>query len=188
MKRRSANSQETSVEPNTGSPTPGEPVYLAVGRLRRSHGLEGDLWMEVLTDFPERLRTGKTVYVGEDHLPMRLVAVRKADRELIVRFSGYSTPEEASRLTNSVVYVPAKGLPKLPEGVFYHHELLGLKIVDEAGQSLGVLDHILETGSNDVYVVKTAEGKDLLLPAIEEVVLSIDLGQGTITVRPQEWY
>ena len=119
---------------------------------------------------------------------MVLAKVRSADRELIVHFDGFENPEEAIRLRGKVVFVKAEGLPKLPEGEYYHHQLIGLTVVDEKEQTLGVLESILETGANDVYVIRTPEGKELLLPAIEEVVLVVDLDKHQMIVRPPEWY
>ncbi len=144
--------------------------------------------MEILTDFPDRLRSGKLVFVGEEHQLMRMVSVRRTDRDLIVRLEGLHTPEEANMLRGSTVYIKAQGLPVLPEGQYYHHQLLGLKVVDEAGQEIGKLDHIIETGANDVYVVQTLENKELLLPATDEVILKIDLEQQVMTVHLLEYY
>ncbi len=172
---------------NTGSPSPGGPVFLAVGRLRRPHGVQGEMVMDILTGFPERLKAGKNVFVGEAHQPVRIVSMRGHDRSLIIRLAGLETPEEAGRYRNAILYVRSTDLPDLPEGEYYHHQLLGLAVVDEAGQRLGTLDHILETGANDVYVVKNADGKELLLPAVEEVILAVDLERGEVRVRPPEW-
>ncbi len=188
MKRRrqvppNAGQDDTS----TGSPSSGGPVFIAVGRLRRPHGVQGEIQMDVLTDFPERMRAGKTIYIGDTHEPMRLTGVRGHDRAMILRFPGIESPEAVGRFRNMVVYVKADELPKLPEGEYYHHQLLGLSVVDESGQALGSLSDILETGANDVYVVKTAEGKELLLPAIEEVILEVNLERGEMRVRPPEW-
>jgi 16S rRNA processing protein RimM len=143
--------------------------------------------MDVLTDFPERLQVGKTLFAGPNYEPVRLAGIRGHDREKIVRIVGYDTPESIGRFRNVILYVKANELPALPEGEFYHHELLGLAVVDESGQNLGRLDQILETGANDIYLVKTAEDTELLLPAIEEVVLEINLEKGEIRVRPPEW-
>lgn len=186
MKRRrqiSPNAQPDS----SGSPPPGEPLYLAVGRLRRPHGVGGEILMDVLTDFPERLRVGKTLFAGPGYEPVRLAGIRGHDREKIVRLVGYDSPEAVGRFRNFILYIKADDLPLLPEGEYYHHELLGLRVVNEAGQELGRLDQILETGANDIYLVKTPENKELLLPAIEEVVLEIDIEQGIIRARPPEW-
>lgn len=166
---------------------PGGPVFLAVGKLRRSHGVKGEIIMDVLTGFPERLRPGKLVFAGDDHEPLQITGVRGHDKSMIIRFAGIDTPEAVSRLRNMTVFVSAEGLPDLPDGEYYHHQLLGLSIVDEAGQLLGELVNIIETGANDVYMVKTPDGKELLLPAVEDVVLEVNLDQGQMRVRPPEW-
>ena len=143
--------------------------------------------MDVLTDFPERLRIGKIVYVGEQHEPLRIASRRGHDRQMIIRFHGFTTPEQAGRLRNHNVYVQASTLPRLPAGQYYHHELLGLKVVDESGQVLGQLAQILETGANDVYLIRTPEGKEMLLPALEGVILAVELEKGEMRVRPLEY-
>ncbi len=143
--------------------------------------------MDVLTGFPERLRPGVTLFAGPEHEPIRLASVRGHERELIVALVGFETPEEIGRFRNTAVYIKAQGLPELPEGEYYHHELLGLQVVDEFGQKVGELMGIIETGANDVYVVKTPEDKELLLPAVEEVILEVNLEKGELVVRPPEW-
>lgn len=188
MKRRRQVPPEQQPEgPTTGSPSPGGPVFLAAGQLRRSHGVKGEMIMDIWTDFPERLLPGKTVYIGEAHEEMRIASVRGNNKNLIVRLSGFETPEDAGRLRNAMVYVKTSELPQLPEGEYYHHQLLGLRVVDEAGLTLGKLTDILETGANDVYVVRTPDEKELLLPVVEEVILSVNLEEGVMIVRPPEW-
>ncbi len=158
-----------------GSPTAGEPVYLAVGLLRRPHGLRGDILFTVTTDFPERLRPGTVVFFGDDKREMKITRRRPHNDGIIFGFEGISTPEQAAKYTGKTVFVPAEGRPPLPEGEYYHHQIIGLEVFDEAGASLGVVSEILETGANDVYVVKNPAGRELLLPALEQVVLEIDL-------------
>jgi 16S rRNA processing protein RimM len=186
-RRRQVPQDQTQQDTSAGSPTPGEPAFLAVGRLRRPHGITGEILMDVLTDFPERLRPGKTVYVGETHEPLRIAGIRGHNLELIVRFHGMNTSEEVGRLRNALAFVKASEVPTLPEGEYYHHQLLGLTVVDETGNELGKLEQILETGANDVYVVKTTEGKELLLPAVEDVILEVNLERREVRVRPPEW-
>jgi len=188
MKRRRQTSPNSQPDSTTGSPQTGEPVYLAVGRLRRPHGVEGEIIMDVLTDFPERLRVGRTLFAGPDYEPVKLASIRGAETEKIVKIVGYDLPETVGRFRNVILYVKAADVPKLPEGQYYHHQLLGLAVVDESGQLLGKLDQILVTGANDIYVVKTPDNKELLLAAIEEVVLEINLEKGEIRVRPPEYY
>lgn len=158
---------------NPGSPAKGEPVYLAVGMLRRPHGVRGELLMELHTDFPERLRPGLGVFVGESQQPMVLDRVRGHKDGLLVGFAGVDTPEAAGLYRNTYVYVPAKDRPRLPDGVYYHHEILGLSVFDDTGRALGVLTEILVTGANDVFVVTRPGGDELLIPSIPETVLEI---------------
>src|SRR5512133_1149107 len=156
-----------------GSPD-GEPVYLVVGFLRRPHGLDGELIMDLHTDFPDRLRGGRKLLVGEEHKPATIASVRPHAKGMLVKLKGIETAEEAGQFRNQWVYVSAADVPSLPEGMIYQHELLGFAVVDEQGTSLGELVEILETGANDVYIVRDATGRDLLLPAIPSVILNLD--------------
>ena len=159
---------------NTGSPV-GEPLYLSVGFLRRPHGLNGEIIMDLHTDFPERMRSGRKLFVGEEHRAMTLTSVRPHQSGLLVKFKGVETPEDAAVFRNQWVYIKAKDAPLLPAGQIYRHELIGFGIVDENDNPLGQLVEILETGANDVYIVKDESGRELLLPAIPSVILHLDL-------------
>lgn len=176
-----------SPQESTGSSQPGEPVFLVVGKLRRPHGVNGEILMDVETDFPERLRRGKTIYVGEEHMPLKIKTIRPQNQARLLSFAEYTDCDQVGVLRNNLVYVKAADLPRLPEGEYYYHQLLNLRVVDEQGQELGVLTEILETGANDVYVVTSPDGLELLFPAIEDVLLGVDLEKRQITVRPQEW-
>lgn len=170
-----------------GSLSSSEPGFLVVGKLRRPHGLVGEMLMEILTTFPERLRPGKQVYIGEDHQPIKIVSVRHHAKGLILRFSDLDHVNKVAFLRNTLVFVRVNELPKLAEGEYYHHELIGLEVVSESGEQLGVLAEILVTGANDVYVVRTAENKEILIPAVESIVLGVDIEKRVIRVKLQEW-
>jgi 16S rRNA processing protein RimM len=173
----------------TGSPDQGEPVFLVVGRLRRPHGLTGELQMDVLTDFPERLAPGKQIFIGDEHLPSRIEHLRPHDKLLLVSLTGCGNVDQARVFTNAMVYVEAHNLPELPEGEYYHHQLIGLSVIDvETGDILGRLEKILETGANDVYVVRRETGDEILLPAIESVVSEVNLDSKVMKVRQQQWW
>jgi 16S rRNA processing protein RimM len=170
-------------EQPAGSPQSGEPEFLVIGKLRAPHGLRGELLMDVLTDFPERIKPGREVYIGDDHRPLKVRSRRPASKGLLIGFDGYDTPEAAGELRNQNVFVATSGLPALPEGEYYHHQLIGLRVVSDTGEELGRLAEILDTSANDVYIIRPAEGPDLLLPAIDPVIVNIDLEQQTITVH-----
>jgi 16S rRNA processing protein RimM len=176
-------SSKSQAAAKTGSPTVGEPEYLVVGFLRRPHGVKGEMLMNVHTDFPERLKTGKTVFVGEEYQPMVIVSLRSHANGALVRFRGIKSPEEAGMYHNTWVYVPTANRPALPEGEYYHHQLIGLNVITEEGRELGILVDILETGANDVYVVRDVDGKETLLPAIPPVILDIRLADRQMRVH-----
>ena len=166
-----------------GSPDQGEPVFLAVGRLRRPHGVRGEIRMDLLTDFPERLKPGVQLYIGDDKNPLPLHSCRVHKGGLLVSFAGLADRDQIGELRNQLVFVQADDRPPLPEGDFYHHEMIGLRVIGETGADLGELVEILETGANDVLVVRPESGKDLLLPAIDEVIQAIDLPAGELRVK-----
>jgi 16S rRNA processing protein RimM len=155
---------------------------LSSEQLGRPHGVTA-MQMEVLTDFPERLQPGVILYVGPQHQPLRLKSRRWHDRMMLVAFEGYSVREEAAPLRNQLVQVHADDRPPLPDGEYYQHQLLGLRVVNESNQLLGQLVEILETGANDVYVVRDPAGAQVLLPAIDEVILGVDLARGEMRVH-----
>ncbi len=178
MRRR-----QTKARPDSGSPPPGEPEYLVVGYLRRPYGLRGEMIMEIITDFPERLKPGATVYVGSQHLPVTITAARSHSDGLVLKLAGIDSPEAASAHRKEQVSVRAANLPTLPEGMFYHHELLGFDVVGDNGQFIGKLTQILQTGANDVYVISSPEGGETLVPAIASVVEKIDRPARRIQIR-----
>jgi 16S rRNA processing protein RimM len=169
----------------SGSPN-GEPVYLTVGFIRRPHGLHGELVMDLHTDFPERMKRGRKLLVGEDYQPHTLESVRPHQSGLLVKFKGIETPEQAGHFRNQWVYIKASEAPKLAEGKIYQHELFGFQVVDENDQPLGELVEILETGANNVYVVRDEAGREILLPAIPAVILETNTARRLMRVHVLE--
>jgi 16S rRNA processing protein RimM len=167
----------------TGSPNEGEPVFLVVGKLRRPHGVRGEILMDVYTDFPERLKPGVTLLGGEQHRRLVLSSLRWHRQSLLVKFDGYQDREQVGEMRNWLVYVESDQVPPLPEGDFYHHQMIGLEVLDEAGEILGRVAEILETGANDILVVRRDEGADILLPVTDEIILNIDLAHKRIHVH-----
>jgi 16S rRNA processing protein RimM len=164
------------------SPSGGS-VYLAIGFLRRPHGVGGEIIMDLHTDFPERIQPGKKVYIGGNYEDAEFESVRAHGNGLLIKVQGYHTPESAGRFRNQWVYVKADEVPPLPEGQHYKHELIGLNVFDEDGNPLGVLSEILETGANDVYMVRNEAGREILLPAIPSVILERDMDARTMKVH-----
>ncbi len=166
-----------------GLPSADEPAFLAVGKVRRPHGVAGDVLVEVYTDFPERLQTKAVVYAGEAHVPLTIRRQRIHNDGILLGFEEFTTPEQVGRFRNQILYIVVADAVELPEGEFYYHELLGLSVLDESGESLGKVTEIIQTGANDVYAVTDEAGKEILLPAIAEVVLDVDLDTRIIKVH-----
>jgi 16S rRNA processing protein RimM len=170
---------------NTGPNHANEPVFLVVGHLQKPHGVRGEIEMGVITSYPERLQPGKKVFLGEQHIPKIIVSKRWKNDVMLLSFEGEDTREQVRLLTNMDVFVREDQLPQLPAGEYYHHELIGLKVF-EAGNFVGEVVQLLETGANDVYVIQKPDRKELLLPAIESVILNIDIKEGILDVKIPE--
>lgn len=174
-RRRQAAQRKREKRDGTGSPLDGEPVFLMVGRLLRPHGLQGEMLMAVMTDFPERLKPDTTLFMGNRYDPITIKSVRHHNKGLIVTLEGYGERQAVEHIRNQDLFVKTENLPKLPEGEYYQHQLIGMEIVTDQGDTLGTLAEIIETGANDVYLIRPEQGKDILIPAINDVILEINL-------------
>ncbi len=172
---------------DTVSPDKGESVFILVGKIRRPHGVSGEMLLQPYSESDEHFESGKMVFVGMTHQPFKIDTSRDADAFKIIKFTGIESPEEAGLFRNKEIYVSAENLPPLAEGEYYKYQLIGLTVQDEKGANIGVLNEVIFTGANDVYVVIADDGHETLFPAIPSVILSIDMEQKRMTVCPQEW-
>jgi 16S rRNA processing protein RimM len=183
MSRKRTQIQKTQAS-SSGSPMPGEPEFLAVGKLRRPHGVRGEMLMTVWTDFPERLQPGRQVFVGESYQSLCIKNMRGHEQNSLISFDEYDSREDVGRLRNQVVFVRTSDLPPLPDDEFYLHQLLGLRVVqDKDDILLGMVAEIIETGANHVFLVRRDGKSDILIPDVDLVVLNIDLNKREIRVH-----
>lgn len=175
----------SSQDLKSGSDSHAGPDFVLIGRLQRVHGVHGEIAMRVLTDFPQRLRRGKKVFLGPEHKQFTISTVRTKEPLLLLSFEGVDTREKAQLLTNLEVYTPVQELPALPEGSFYHHQLIGLQVFENE-ILIGQISEVLETGANDVFVVQEIGGKELLLPNIPSVILKVNLENQRVDVHVLE--
>jgi len=141
--------------------------------------------VELLTDFPERFNNMQMIQV-ERHQELVSFPVESSSMHgamLLLKLKGIETKEEAQTYRGAFLCVNEDELYPLPEGSYYQFQLIGLNVVDEAKGLLGKLTDILETGANDVYVVKSPEFGEILLPAIKQVILGVDLEHGMMRVH-----
>ncbi len=171
---------------NAGSGVPArdpEPRYLAVGRILRPHGVRGELRVEILTDFPERLAEMDEVYVGAEHRRYPIHGVRFHQGVMLLRLSGCDSRNEAESLRGSLVEIPREAAAPLEEGEYYHFQLVGMTVESDTGEPLGEIVEVLSPpGANDVYVIHGPRG-EILLPAIKDVVLSMNISARRMTVH-----
>jgi 16S rRNA processing protein RimM len=166
-----------------GSPLPGEPAFLAVGKLRHAHGVHGEMLMEVYTDFPDHLQPGAILYLGSQFDQLKLIKCRPHREGLLLTFEGFNTPEEVGQFRNQLLYVKADDRPPLKEGEYYHYQLLNLNVITDAGVSIGIVTEILETGASDVLVIRPTSGPEVLIPMADAFIQDIDLARREITVH-----
>jgi 16S rRNA processing protein RimM len=131
-------------------------------------------------------KTGRKLFVGEEHKLMTLAGVRPHQSGLLVQFKGVDTSEDAGLYRNQWVFIKAGDAPPLPEGQLYQYELIGFKVIDDGDNLLGELVEILETGANDVYIVRDDSGREILLPAIPSVILDLQPALRVIRVHVLE--
>lgn len=167
--------------PATAEGTGSEPAYLAVAQVLAPHGVNGEIRCAVLTDFPERFRKTRLLHVGESYVPFQVESARLSKGGLLLKLREVESREDAAALRGQVLFVPVAEAMPLPKGSYYWHEIIGLEVRTADGRSLGTVAEILETGSNDVYVVRDG-GHEILVPAITEVVRDVDIVRGVITV------
>lgn len=172
---------------STPEPVPpaDETRFLAIGEVAAPRGVRGELRVRILTDFPERFKRLHTAYVGEEHTPFEVERTRRFQDAVLVKLRGIDTPEAARALVKTLIYVPEAEAVPLQEDQYYWYQIIGLEVWTVEGRRLGEVTDILATGSNDVYIVR-GEGGEVLVPAIEDVVTSIDLAARRIIVQPLE--
>lgn len=159
--------------------------YLAVARVVAPHGIRGEVRCEVITDFPERLKRTERLYRGDNHIPVELERARLDRQSAILKLAGIQSRDEAQALRGQMLYVPEAEAVRLPGDSYFWHQILGLTVRTDAGEELGEVAEIMQTGSNDVYVVRK-DGREILLPAIKDVVHDIDIATGVMTVHMME--
>jgi len=159
---------------------------ILIGKVAATHGIKGQLRITTYSGHFDSLLSADSVILKEPSGRTGTFAVSAAvvhGRKLLLSFDGLSDINRVLHLVGSELYLRLEQLPATEEGEYYWHDLIGLNVVTVDGEPLGVLQSIIETGSNDVYVVKSAE-RELLIPALEDVITAIDLTAGTMTVTP----
>lgn len=153
---------------------------VTVGRIRAAWGIKGDVSVEVLSDIPERFEPGSVLRLKGK--PTRVERSRKGKRGILVKLEAVQDRSQAEALRGEELTVLPEQVEPLPDGIYYHFQILGMQVVTEEGERLGSVGEIIVTGSNDVYVVREQGRRDILIPALPDVILEVDLDAGEMKV------
>ncbi len=159
-----------------------EPRYLVIGRVARPWGTRGEVKVKILTDFPDRFSLLQTVYLGPKAVPFGLESSRLHGGAALLKLAGCHDRTSVEALRGQLVQIPFEEAIPLEQDEYYVHQIIGLAVWTADGEYLGTLDEVISTGANEVYVVRD-EGREVLIPAIDEVVLEISLAQGRLIVE-----
>ena len=160
-------------------PTP-QPERLAAARVLGPWGRHGQLRIASLSGVPDRFAPGARFLVRDQAYVSE--GFSEQGKALLIKLQGIDTRWDAEDLRGAILETLLEEAPELPEGAYYHHQIIGLAVRTTDGRDLGTLADIIETGSNDVYVVQGPDG-EALIPAIPDVVQDVDISGGVITVE-----
>lgn len=175
----------TTTSPQSSGRGQPEPRYLAIGRIVRAHGLQGEVSAIVLTDFPERFAHTEQVYLGNEFEAeaYRLQKYRWHQQHILLTLEGITTRTQAEQLRGLLVQIPITEATPLPPGDYYLYQVMGLEVITLTGQILGTVTGVIETKANDVYIITTPANQEILIPAIPLVIKTIDLAKKQLIVE-----
>jgi 16S rRNA processing protein RimM len=162
--------------------------YLIIGQLVNTHGVKGEMKATVLTDDPGRFKMLKWVYIDKNGTleKYNIESVKFFKQFVILKFESINDIDAAQKLKGLYLKVDRAHAIKLPKNSYFITDLIGLQVYDENNILLGILQDIIQTGSNDVYIVRSGDGKEILIPALKSVVREIKIEEGKILVTLPE--
>ena len=160
--------------------------FVTVGKVVGVWGLQGYLKVFPLSDIVERFKKGNTLYLSE--ISMVIENIRHLEKIILVKFDLIDDREKAQQKRGQLLQIPSRELVRLPSNTYYYNDILGSSVYDASDQLWGIVTQILKMKSNDVYVVQRDGYKDLLIPAVRGIILSVDCESLKIIIRrPSEW-
>ena len=161
---------------------------LRVGVITSAHGIKGEVKVFPTTDDAKRFKELKKVILdtGKEYIPMEIEHVKFFKNMVILKFRGYDNINEIEKYKSKDLLITRDQAVDLEPDEYFITDLIGLAVVSDQGAELGILKDVLETGANDVYVVAMKDGKELMLPAIGDCILNVDLEQGRMEVHVLE--
>jgi 16S rRNA processing protein RimM len=155
---------------------------IVVGKLAKAHGLKGELAVEVRSDNPDRFEPGATLFLADG----RTLTVERAHRhgaKLLLTFAQAHDRTSAEQLQGELLLIPESWLPSLPEGEYWPFQLEGCSVITQGGRTLGVVVEVVPNPANDLWVTRNEAGAETLIPAIRDVIVTVDVTDKQIVVR-----
>ena len=171
-----------------GPETDSGPRFLVIGRITKPHGIYGEVQVIIHTDMPERYEWLEEVYLGPpdsdpDGDPVAVDSVRFHKGRALLKLDGIPDRNAADTLRNLWVYVPVEDAIPLEDGGYFLYQVIGLSVITTGGEDLGKITDVIDTRANYVFVIHGERG-EVLLPDIEDVIISVDIEAGIMTVDP----
>ena len=162
--------------------------FLRVGVISSTHGIRGEVKVYPTTDDPERFLDLDEVILdtGREHKILEIEGVKFFKNQVILKFKGYDNINDIEKYLKKDLLVDREHAVELGENENFIADLIDMEVVTDEGKVLGTLTDVIETGANDVYAVKTPEGKEILLPAIRDCILDVNVDEKRMTVHVRE--
>jgi 16S rRNA processing protein RimM len=157
--------------------------FITIGEIVAAWGTGGKVKVEIATDFPQRFFPSSTVYINRQ--PMTIASTEWRKGQAIIKLDTIDSIESAQQLRGRLVEIHRSQAYPLPKGQYYHFQLIGLEVWTTQGELVGSITQVLAGKSNDNYVVSGPRG-EVLIPAIDEIVKSVELDRGRITIEAIE--
>lgn len=150
---------------------------LQIGIITSTHGVRGEAKVFPTTDDVRRFKQLKEVLLddGRERIVLEIEGVKFFKQMVILKFKGIDTLEDVAKYRRAGLYVTRENAVKLGRDEYFIADLIGMSVVDEEGQHIGSIEDVMQTGANDVYVIRMADGRELLLPAIRQCILDVDM-------------
>ena len=158
---------------------------LQVGVISSTHGVRGEVKVFPTTDDVKRFKRLKEVILdtGKEELMLEIESVKFFKQFVILKFKGFDNINDIEKYKTKSLYVTRANAVRLRKDEYFIADLQGLTVIDEAEQVIGTLRDVMETGANDVYIVDMTDGREVLIPAIKECILNVDIEGGKIQVH-----
>ena len=159
--------------------------FLQLGVISSTHGIRGEVKVFPTTDDPARFKKLKKVLLdtGKERLELEVQSVKFFKQFVILKFRGIDNINDIEMYKKRELWIPREEAQELEEDEYYIADLIGMDVVLEDGSKFGTLKDVMETGANDVYVVEDTKGEEILLPAIRECILDVDVEKNVMTIH-----